>query len=370
MGAYGYIAYGLGAVTPGLREELGVSATAAGLHASAFAVGMLVAAVVTPRAAAATGRRAVAWGGAAGIALGSALIIAAPALPVTVAGALVAGTGGGITLNTVGAALASEHPRAVLEGNVVASVMGVAVPMLVAAAIAMGLGWQAGLGAGIAGIAALALVLGRAPLGAAETGVTPSGRAPLPQAFWSRWAVLLGVVAAEFAVVVWAGSFLREATDLGAAAAVAGAGLFNAGMLAGRIVGSRLELAVTDPAALLRAGVLIGLAGSLAFWLAPGAGPKLAGLLVAGLGAANTFPTGYTLAVAAAPGRADQASARVMLAGGTAILVAPIGLAALADTIGLTTALGLVPVLLLATLALARNAERRSLEPSPEPARA
>jgi predicted MFS family arabinose efflux permease len=281
---------------------------------------------------------------------------------VPIAGALAAGTGGGVPLVTVGAAMSSEHPRAFLEGNVVASLCSVAAPALVAAAIAIGVGWEAGLAGAVAGLAVLALALGRAPLGAAETGTTEAQvRDPLPRAFWRRWLVLFGVVAAEFAVIYWAGSFLEETAGLGAASAVAGAGLFNLGMLAGRFAGSRMAVAVRAPAAVLQGGVLFGLAGVLLVWLGPGPVLKLAGLLLAGLGAANTFPTGFNLALAAAPGRSDQASARVMLAGGSAILLAPLALAALGDLIGLTTAFGVVPALLVATLALARWANRRPL---------
>jgi len=354
MGAFGYVAYGLGAVVPDLRAKLDVSATAAGLHASLFAVGLLAASVATPGLATRGGRGLAAWGGCAALTLGTALVVGGSVLPVTLAGALGLGLGGGVTLVTVGAALASEHPRAVLEGNVVASATGVLAPLLVAGAIALGLGWEAGLGGVVVGLGVLALALGRARLGPAETGAAAGGREPLPPSYWRRWAIILGVVGAEFALVFWAGSFLREAAGLGAATAVAGAAIFNAAMLAGRIVGSRMTVAVRAPELLLRAGLLLGLAGALLFALARVPALNLLGLVVAGLGAANTFPAAYAYALAAAPGRADQASARVLLGSGAAILAAPLALGALGDLVGLGSAVAIIPVLLLATLALSR----------------
>jgi len=361
MGAFGYVSYGLGAVIPDLRAELGVSAAAAGLHGSLFAAGLLAASAVTPRVAARLGRLAVSWAGALAMVAGTALVAAGPALLVTLAGGLVLGLGGGVVIITVGAALTSEHPRALLEGNVVASAAGVLSPLLVAAAIALGLGWEIGFGMAVAWIAVFAVLFGRARLGAAETGETPCGRESLPRAYWRRWAVIVGVVGAEFAFVFWAGSFLREEAGLAAAGAVAGAAVFNGAMLAGRIVGSRLALAVQAPERLLRGGLLLGLVGALVFVLAPVPALNLLGLVIAGLGAANTFPAAYAFALAAAPGRSDQASARVLLGCGLAILLAPLALGALGDVVGLAGAVAIIPCLLLATLVLTLAAEGRGL---------
>jgi len=372
MGAYGYLSYALGAVVPDLRADLGLSATAAGLHPSAFAIGMTLAGLGTARAVRGAGRRAAAWAGAALLAAGTALVAAGGALAATVPGALLIGLGGGVALATVGAALASEHgaqgPRAVLEGNVVASAGGVLAPVLIALAIAVGLGWRAGLAAALIGLLALALRFARVPLGRGEAGRREAPPGPLPAAYWLRWTLVLGIVAGEFSLVFWAGSFLREEAGLGTAAAVAGAALFNAGMLAGRAAGSRLAVAVRDPAALVRAGALLGLAGVLAFWLVPAPALRLAGLLLAGLGMANLYPAGYALALGAASGRSDQASSRLMLASGAAILLAPLGLAALADAVGLGLAVGVVPALLVATLGVALAVAPPALgSPRPEP---
>jgi fucose permease len=295
------------------------------------------------------------------MAVGTGLVAAAPALLVTLAGALVLGLGGGVVIVTVGAALTSEHPRALLEGNVVASAMGVLAPLLVAGAIALGVGWEVGFGVAIGWIALLAVRFGRARLGAAETGETAHGRAPLPRLYWRRWAVILGVVGSEFALVFWAGSFLREEAGLGAAGAVAGAAAFNGAMFAGRIVGSRLTVAVRAPERLLRLGLLLGLAGALLFVLGSAPALNLLGLVVAGLGAANTFPAAYAFALAAAPGRSDQASARVLLGSGIAILISPLALGALGDVIGLAGAVAIIPALIVATLLLTLAGEGRGL---------
>jgi len=57
-----------------------------------------------------------------------------------------------------------------------------------------------------------------------------------------------------------------------------------------------------------------------------------------------------------------------MLASGAAILLAPLGLAALADAVGLGLAVGVVPALLVATLGVALAVAPPALgSPRPEP---
>jgi hypothetical protein len=63
---------------------------------------------------------------------------------------------------------------------------------------------------------------------------------------------------------------------------------------------------------------------------------------VAGLGVAGLYPLGVAAALAAAPGRLAAAGARLTLASGTAVLVAPLALGLAADAAGVEIAWGLV----------------------------
>ena len=101
-----------------------------------------------------------------------------------------------------------------------------------------------------------------------------------------------------------------------------------------------------DSQALLPAALGLAGAGFLIFWLSPLPALNVLGLFITGLGVANLFPLTLVLATSAAPDQADQASARITLAAGIAILAAPQVLGAFADAVGLRGALSLVAVLL------------------------
>ncbi|HXV41699.1 MAG TPA: MFS transporter [Anaerolineae bacterium] len=75
----------LGSLMPFLRTELKLNYTVAGLHLSAFALGMIVAGLTTDRLAQRWGRQAVFWGGGFGMALGALglTLTSRPALTIT-----------------------------------------------------------------------------------------------------------------------------------------------------------------------------------------------------------------------------------------------------------------------------------------------
>jgi len=81
-------------------------------------------------------------------------------------------------------------------------------------------------------------------------------------------------------------------------------------------------------------------------WRAVGIG-FLLGLFIAGLGIANLFPLTLSAATSTAPEQIDKASARVSLAAGTAILIAPQILGTIADQTSIHFAFGLVVILII-----------------------
>jgi fucose permease len=84
-------------------------------------------------------------------------------------------------------------------------------------------------------------------------------------------------------------------------------------------------------------------------WLSTSPILSVIGLFVAGLGVANHFPLAMGLAVSTAPDQTDAASARVVIASGSAILTLPLLLGGLADWVGLWPAYGIVlPLLVIA----------------------
>jgi fucose permease len=92
----------------------------------------------------------------------------------------------------------------------------------------------------------------------------------------------------------------------------------------------------------------------------PLAAPAVLALFVTGAGVAVLYPLTLALAIRAAGGRTDAASARAAFAAGIAIAVAPFALGALADAASLRAAYAIVPVLIatgLVMLGVARRAE-------------
>ncbi len=88
-GLVGYFAYMetvLGPSMPFLREDLGLSYSAASLHFSAFAAGGVLIGLLGDGATGKWGRRPVLWGGAGGMALGALALIASPVAFGTVSG--------------------------------------------------------------------------------------------------------------------------------------------------------------------------------------------------------------------------------------------------------------------------------------------
>jgi fucose permease len=159
----------------------------------------------------------------------------------------------------------------------------------------------------------------------------------------------------------WSGDFLANELELGAYRSSQMTSLFLAGMMIGRLVGSRLVRHGGEHR-LVRGSILTAVCGFLLFWLAGPAALVLAGLLLTGLGVACLYPMLQSLALRATPGQSVQASARTTLASGVAILASPLLLGSLADAMGITRAYGVVTVLLMGVFAMVHLGSRHRTE--------
>jgi fucose permease len=105
---------------------------------------------------------------------------------------------------------------------------------------------------------------------------------------------------------------------------------------------------------LLLGTLAIAIAGFPALWLAP-MPLRLAGLFVTGLGIASIYPLVMSVGIAAVPSAPDVAAARMLLAGSSAVLMAPFVLGVLADLIGIRMAFGVaLPLLAIGLIAVTR----------------
>ncbi len=359
---FAYLQAAPGLVIAHLRDELDLSYATGGLHVAAFAAGSTVAGAVSGPLERALGRRTVFWSAAALMGAGAVGLTAGRAATATVGSVLVMGLGGGLLLVTIQAALADHHGErravALTEANVAASVAYVVLIGVLSAAAALGASWR------IAVLASLVVPVlawwGSRRVTVAAPPPPPVALGRLPGAFWIAAAVLVCTTAAEWCITAWGAVFVVEVAGVSGGTGVAVMGGYFAGVVAGRVVGSRLARRY-DAMRLIAVALAVTAAGFAVLWPSTSPAQALAGLTLVGIGLGNLFPMGMSVAVALAPGRAALASGRAVAMTATAVLVAPLAVAGLADATSLTAALGVVPVLLVlaaAGLVLVRRAAR------------
>jgi fucose permease len=244
-----------------------------------------------------------------------------------------------------------------------ASVVGGVAGPLVLSAAARSLGWNLGVLAPVP-LAVALVVLARPGLDDPGPEPTASGgtargqgrvvEPPLPRAYWLAWAFLALCVAAESSFVAWAAQVAVGRMGIELADATALGSLFVVGLVTGRVILGAGAGARAAPRRLLAGMAATAVAGGLMVWLGSWAVVTGLGLLVAGLGMAGVWATAAGVAVAAAPGSPVIAGARLNLATGGPMLVAPLLLGVVAGLAGVLVAWGAVIALLVAALVVLR----------------
>jgi predicted MFS family arabinose efflux permease len=344
---FAYLQAAPGLVIVHLRDELGLSYATGGLHVAAFAAGSMVAGLVAARIERTVGRRALFWSAAAVMAAGAVGLTAGRVAAATVGSTLVMGLGGGLLLVTIQAALADHHGErravALAEANVAASIAYVALIGGLSLTAALHAGWRVALLASLAVPAVAWWVNRRLPIDAPPPSQVAQGR--LPGVFWVAAATLFFMACAEWCITAWGATFVEDAADVSTDTAVALMAGYFVGVVAGRVLGSRLARR-HDPARLLGFALAVTAVGFAVLWPSTGPVQALLGLLLLGIGLGNLFPMGLSVTVALAPDRAVLASGRAVLMTSFAVLLAPLTVGTLADATSLTAALGVVPVVL------------------------
>lgn len=346
----------LGPLMPFLRTELSLNYTLGGLLPAALATGLILSGLTGDRLVRLGSRRVVFWSGALGLGAGVVFLALSRHFEVALIAVLAMGVGSSLTQVMIQALLADRHSErraiAITEANVAASLSATLTPLVIGGLQGAGVGWRA-----ISVPVILLLLLLAAnfhrqsiPEGAVQTQPAETG-GRLPPSFWLYWIVLFLVVAVEMSMVVWATDFLDTVAGLSRTHAVLGFSAFPAAMLIGRIAGSRLTRSWASLTLLLIA-LIMTLIGFLIFWLAPLAALNIIGLFITGLGIANLYPLTLSIAMGLAADQSNQASARVSLGVGTALLTAPLLLGWLADLLTLQYAYSLVIVLMSAACAI------------------
>jgi MFS family permease len=176
----------------------------------------------------------------------------------------------------------------------------------------------------------------------------PSARAT-PARVLLRWLSMVVAVCPEFAFVVWGAARLSD-SGLDVAGATAAAVAFPIGMGMGRFLAPRF----IDRVPVVTIGALVGIAGGLV--VAAPVSPVLVALAMglAGLGIAALYPVSLARLVSAPGLGLELGSALAAVASGTAIILSPILLDALAMRVGLRTGFLVVVPALLAVILLSR----------------
>jgi fucose permease len=364
---FAYLQAAPGLVIGHLRDELGLSYSTGGLHVAAFAAGSLLAGLISALLERALGRRALFWSAAALMAVGAVGLTAGRIAEATVGSSLVMGVGGGLLLVTIQAALADHHGErravALAEANVAASIAYVLLIGVLSLSAALDAGWRAALLVSLV-VPALAWWSNRRlAIDAPPQAHVAQGR--LPAVFWIAAAMLFCTTAAEWCVTAWGASFVEDAAGVSTDTAVSLMAGYFGGVVAGRMLGSRLARR-HDPARLLAFALAVTALGFAILWPSSAPAQALAGLSLLGLGLGNLFPMGISVAVTLAPGRTASASGRAVATTSFAVLLAPLTVGALADATSLTAALGVVPVMLVLAAA-ALTGVRRSTRAGSRP---
>lgn len=347
LGWFAYLQAAPGLVLPHLRSELHLSYSSGGLHVAAFALGSMAAGIASARLERVLGRGAMLWWAAVCMGAGTVALVTGRVVGITIGGVLLMGIGGGLLLVTIQAALSDHHGHlrtvALTEANVGASAAYVVLIGALSLAAGVGAGWRIALLASLA----VPIVTWLAGRGLVVPATPPAAIAPgrLPGVFWIAAGMILCTTATEWCVTAWGASFVESAASVPADTAVALMGAYFGGVLVGRVVGSRLARRF-EPGPLLALAMALTAVGFAVLWPATTAVQALLGLAVIGAGIGNLFPFALSVAVALVPDRAVAASGRAVLAGSTAILLAPLTVASLADAVSLRAAFLVVPVLL------------------------
>ena len=341
---FAYLQAAPGLVIAHLRDELHLSYSAGGLHVAAFAGGSTAAGLVSARLERALGRRALLWAAAALLGLGTVGLTAGRTLAMTVGSVLVMGLAGGLLLATIQAALADHHGErrtvALAEANVAAGVAYVVLIGTLSLTAAVHAGWRVAL---LVSLAAPVLAWWRSRrLVIAAPPVSPDARGRLPGVFWVAAGLLVCTTAAEWCITAWGATFVQDAAGVSTDTAVALMIGYFGGVVAGRVLGSRLARR-HDPLRLIAFALTISAAGFAILWPSTEPAQALTGLTLLGVGLGNLFPMGVSVAIALAPDQAGRASARAVTMSACAVLLAPATVGSMADATSLKTALGVVP---------------------------
>jgi MFS family permease len=338
----------VGTVLGELRHQFNLSGVIAAMHGSTFGFASLLAGLCGVRVVDGLGRRSSLLVAAVAITSGITMFCLGPAWPVTLAGTALAGLGGALLVMVMPALISDHHGEhratAFAAVNGAPGLAGVAFSLVVGAALALHWSWRPPYLILTAVIVA-ALTVVAWPVTVPES--TRHGEFTLAHLrdrdVFIPWLHIINAVFSEFAIGVWAATYLKEVGHASGGLAAALAGVFGVMMFLSRLVMPvfvRLFGEATVAVGFITTGV-----GAVMMFMAPGLMPRVLGLTIVGLGGAPLYPLTVDKLYASAEWKIDSISlgAICILASGTAVTLGPLTMGVLADAVGLRSALLIVP---------------------------
>ncbi|GAB3952091.1 hypothetical protein GCM10029976_089690 [Kribbella albertanoniae] len=361
LSSMGFLLAGLGACVAILARDLDEPTGRLALLSSAFAVGLVIIAAVGPALLRSWSIDVVLRVGSLVCAAGGALIALAPVYVVVVVGGLCVGLGGALLVLVAPLMLHGPTAAARLSRvNAVASAAGILAPLTIGLVDALGISGRVAMLVAVPPLLVLATVKG--------PDVVPPVFSEAPTGHAVGWTVGLGwlrvvlAVGVEFCFVVWAVARLVDSGLTLAVAALLGSS-FPIGMAVGRAIGP-VHWRSLPPVVI---GGSLAIIGTLLVSLLNAPALIAVGLVIAGIGVAPLYPVTLA-ALVAMPGLSPTRLAALgALASGTAILITPAALAALARLVNLRLAYLITIPLLLALFLLSRrtDADRQAITTEP-----
>lgn len=342
-------ALSVGVVLGELRQQFDLSGVVAALHGSTFGFGLLAAGVWGVRVVDRLGRRRSLAMSAAAIAGGITLFCIGPAWPITLTGTALSGLGGALLVMVMPGLISDHHGEhraaAFAAVNGAPGLAGVAFSLVVGAALALHWSWRAPYVI-LTGVIVVALISVAWPVALPDS---PRQGAFTLAHFRDRdvfvpWLHVTNAVICEFAIGIWAATYLKEVGQASGGLASALAGVFGVSMFLSRLVLPSVMRFLGE--ATITVSFIVLAVGALMMCFAPGLLPRVAGLMIVGLGGAPLYPLTVDRLYASAEYKIDSISlgAICALASGTAVTLGPLALGILSDSVGLRRALLIVPV--------------------------
>ncbi|MGE5464273.1 MAG: MFS transporter [Syntrophothermus sp.] len=363
---YGYFLNVLGPITPFLKSELNLTYTVSSLHFTAFAMGILLVGAGGHLVIERIGQQRSLWLGLFGMSLSTLLLLAGKSPVITIGASFLMGCIGSLVLAIVPSALSYQHGElkavALSEANSFSSLIATAAPLMVGWFAGAAGGWRLALAIMACVPVFMFMALGKDSSARVVSNSSEESRARhrLPTQYWMYWGAMVLGVSVEFCMIFWSADYMEQGLGLMKADAARTVSLFLAGMILGRLGGSRL-VQRNSTRAVVKGSIIIAGIGFLFFWMTQNIWISLFGLFITGLGTANFYPLILSQAINSANGNTVQAAARATLASGTAILILPMALGSLADSTNIHQAYGIVVLLLVGVLLIQLVAQRLSV---------